>query len=112
VSERAGAPASRGPFPRPDGILQKRRQVVESEREGKLDFGAREVVLRANLDEVDADRCVWTSMRFLRDGPRHPLVGETVFLMDADRGGSMGRVEELNGWMARIRLLSDPPRTA
>jgi hypothetical protein len=79
--------------------------MVEEEQ-GKLDFAAREVVLRAHLDEVDEDRCVWTSMRFIMNGPRHPRVGELVFLMDGD-GGSMGRVEELNGWMARIRLLPE-----
>jgi hypothetical protein len=81
---------------------------MEAEQEGNLDFAGREVVLRANLAEVDADRCVWSSMRFLMNGPRHPLVGETVFLIDGKRGGCMGRVEELNGWMARVRLLHDP----
>ena len=48
----------------------------------KLDFAEREVVLRANFDEADDDRCVWTSMRFLMNGPRHPRVGEAVFLID------------------------------
>ena len=85
---------------------------MEAGSERNLDFGEREVVLRANLDEVDAERCVWTSMRFLMRGPRHPVVGETVFLIDGRRGGSMGRVEELNGWMARIRLLPERPSTA
>jgi kynureninase len=75
----------------------------------KLDFAQREVVLRANLDEADADRCVWASMRFLQHGPRHPRVGESVFLMDHTGGGSLGRVVELNGWLARVRLLSDRP---
>ena len=72
-----------------------------------LDFAAREVVLRANLDEVDADRCVWASMRFLMDGPRHPRVGELVFLIDGANGGRMGSVVELNGWLARVHLLPD-----
>jgi hypothetical protein len=80
--------------------------MAEAEQR-RLDFAEREVVLRANLDETDAERCVWTSMRFLMNGPRHPRVGESVFLMDNHGGGSMGRVVELNGWLARVRLLSD-----
>jgi hypothetical protein len=78
-------------------------------KERKLDFDEREVVLRANLDEADADRCVWTSMRFFMRGPRHPRVGELVFVIDTKSGGCMGRVEELNGWMARVRLLPEHP---
>jgi kynureninase len=78
-------------------------------KQEKLDFAEREVVLRANLDEADGDRCVWTSVRFLQHGPRHPRVGESVFLMDHEGGGSLGRVVELNGWLARVRLLSDRP---
>jgi kynureninase len=73
----------------------------------KLDFAEREVVLRANLEEADADRCVWASMRFLQHGPRHPRVGESVFLMDRQGGGSLGHVVELNGWLARVRLLPE-----
>jgi kynureninase len=80
---------------------------MEAEEQRKLDFAEREVVLRANLDEVDADRCVWTSMRFLVNGPRHPRVGESFFLIDGKRGGTMGRVVELKGWMARILLLPE-----
>lgn len=80
---------------------------MEGREQQQLDFAAREVVLRANLDEVDADRCVWASMRFLMNGPRHPRVGELVFLMDGARGGSMGSVVEMNGWMARVRLLPE-----
>jgi kynureninase len=79
----------------------------QAHADGKLDFAEREVVLRANLDEVDADRCVWASMRFILDGPRHPRVGELVFVIDGARGGSLASVVELNGWMARVRLLSD-----
>ena len=83
---------------------------MEAEEHGRLDFAEREVVLRANLDEADADRCVWASMRFLVNGPRHPRVGETVFLIDGARGGSMGLVVELNGWMARVSLLPGSPQ--
>jgi kynureninase len=93
------------------GILsgQGRQEAAELDagEERPLDFAQREVVLRANLDEADADRCVWTSMRFLMGGPRHPRVGELVFVIDTNSGGMMGRVEELNGWMARVRLLQD-----
>ncbi len=80
---------------------------MEGGKERKLDFAEREVVLRADLDEADADRCVWTSMRFFMRGPRHPRVGELVFVIDSKSGGCMGRVEELNGWMARVRLLPE-----
>ena len=80
---------------------------MEAGKERKLDFAEREVVLRADLDDADADRCVWTSMRFLMRGPRHPRVGELVFVIDSKSGGCMGRVEELNGWMARVRLLPE-----
>lgn len=73
-----------------------------------FDFVEREVVLRADLEDTDDDRCVWTSMRFIMEGPRQPRVGEDVFLMDRDGGGCLGRVEELNGWMARVRLLPEP----
>jgi kynureninase len=82
---------------------------MDAGQERKLDFAEREVVLRANLDEADADRCVWTSMRFFMRGPRHPRVGELVFVIDTKSGGCMGRVEELNGWMARVRLLPEHP---
>jgi hypothetical protein len=82
---------------------------MEGKQERKLDFGHREVVLRANLDDADDERCVWTSMRFIMEGPRHPRVGESVYLMDREGAGCMGRVEELNGWLARVRLL---PETA
>jgi hypothetical protein len=80
---------------------------MEDQRQD-FDFVEREVVLRADLEETDDDRCVWTSMRFIMEGPRHPRVGEDVFLMDRDGGGCLGRLEELNGWMARVRLLPEP----
>jgi hypothetical protein len=73
------------------------------ERWEKLDFSEREVVLRASLDELDEDRCVWTPVRFIMRGPRHPRVGETVFLMDRTGRGCLGEVVEVNGWMARVR---------
>ena len=80
---------------------------MEADDERKLDFDEREVVLRANLAEADDDCCVWTSMRFLVSGPRHPRVGESVFLIDHEGAGCVGQVEELNGWHARVRLIPD-----
>lgn len=79
---------------------------MSGDEQRELDFAEREVVLRADFEEADADRCVWTSMRFLMSGPRHPRIGESVFLMDRRGGGSLGRVVELNGWLARVRLLA------
>ena len=70
---------------------------------GQLDFGEREVVLRADLAERDDDDCVWTSMRFLMDGPRPPRPGETVVLVDVAGGSCMGRVVAVVGWEACVR---------
>jgi hypothetical protein len=78
---------------------------LDAGEQRELDFADREVVLRANLGEADDDRCVWTSMRFIMDGPRHPRVGEPVYLIDRDGGSCMGCVVELTGWLARVRLL-------
>jgi hypothetical protein len=69
----------------------------------KLDFAEREVVLRASLDDLDQDRCVWTPVRFLMSGPRHPLPGESVYLIDRAGKSCIGEVVEMNGWMARVR---------
>jgi hypothetical protein len=69
----------------------------------KLDFGEREVVLRASLDELDDERCVWTPVRFIMNGPRQPRVGESVFLIDRNGRACPGEVVALKGWMARVR---------
>jgi hypothetical protein len=79
---------------------------MEGERE-QLNFSEREVVLRASLDELDDDRCVWTPLRFIMSGPRQPRVGESVFLIDRDGRGCLGCVVALNGWMARVRAEPD-----
>jgi hypothetical protein len=90
-----------------------RRPDPEETGQAGLDFAQREVVLRASFDEADSERRVWTSMRFILDGPRHPRVGEQVFLIDRDDGGGcLGMVEELNGWQALIRLLPPDPTAA
>jgi hypothetical protein len=69
----------------------------------KLDFGEREIVLRASFDELDDDDCIQTPVRFLMSGPRHPRVGESVYLIDRLGKGCMGEVVEVTGWMARVR---------
>jgi hypothetical protein len=68
-----------------------------------LEFGEREVVLRADLDERDDEDCVWTSMRFLMQGPRPPRPGEMVVLVDTGGGSCVGRVMSVAGWEARVR---------
>ena len=75
----------------------------------KLDFAEREVVLRASLDELDDERCVWTPVRFIMNGPRQPRVGETVFLIDRRGKGCRGEVVSMKGWMARVRPDLGPP---
>ena len=75
----------------------------------KLDFAEREVVLRASLDELDDERCVWTPVRFIMNGPRQPRVGETVFLIDRRGQGCRGEVVSMKGWMARVRPDLGPP---
>jgi hypothetical protein len=69
----------------------------------ELDFGEREIVLRADLAERDDDDCIWTSVRFLMDGPRPPRPGEIVVLVDVAGGSCMGRVVSVGGWEACIR---------
>jgi hypothetical protein len=68
-----------------------------------LDFDEREVVLRADFTQLDDEKCVWTSMRFMVQGPRHPREGEWVYLIDSDGRGCVGLVEVVNGWTARVR---------
>jgi hypothetical protein len=68
-----------------------------------VDFGEREVVLRADFDQLDDEQCVWTPIRFMLKGPRHPREGEWVYLLDNRGRGCLGKVETLNGWQARVR---------
>ena len=85
-------------------LLASEQDRAESEAEKRsLDFSEREVVLRADFDQLDEESCVWTSMRFMLKGPRHPRQGEWVFLLDSRGRGCMGRIEELNGWTAKVR---------
>lgn len=85
-------------------MLRRGTEHLDAGKQRMLDFADREVVLRANLREADEERCVWSSLRFIMGGPRHPRVGESVYLIDRDGGGCLGHVVELNGWLARVRL--------
>jgi hypothetical protein len=76
---------------------------VTGEQERMLDFDEREVVLRADFSDLDEECCVWTSMRFMLKGPRHPVEGEWVYLIDEDGRGCVGLVESVSGWFARVR---------
>jgi hypothetical protein len=76
---------------------------MAGEDERIIDFAEREVVLRADFDQLDDEQCVWTSIRFMLKGPRHPREGEWVYLLDNRGRGCMGRVEKLNGWTVRVR---------
>lgn len=69
---------------------------------GELDVETREVVIRADFDLLDEERCARVSLRFL-SGPRHPRSGEIVYLLDDHGRGCVGTVEEVNGWSARVR---------
>ena len=74
-----------------------------SEEERKLDFSEREIALRADFNQLDDVGYVTTSLRFVMKGPRHPREGEWVFLLDDHGRGCLGCVEEVSGWMARVR---------
>jgi hypothetical protein len=69
----------------------------------ELDFREREIVLRADFDSLDDDRCVWVSLRFIMQGPRAPREGEWVYLLDKRGDGCLGKVEAINGWEACVR---------
>jgi hypothetical protein len=67
-------------------------------------FNDREVVLRADLSTLDELECIWTSVRFIMDGPRPPQPGERVMLVDVSGTGScLGKVVSVTGWEACIR---------
>jgi hypothetical protein len=70
----------------------------------ELDFNEREVVLRADLSTLDELECVWTSVRFIMNGPRAPQPGERVLLVDTSGTGScLGRVVSTAGWEVCVR---------
>jgi hypothetical protein len=67
-----------------------------------LRYEDREVVLRADFDSVDADDCCWVSLHFIR-GPRRPRAGEWVYLLDGRGNGCLGVVDQVHGWIARVK---------
>ena len=70
----------------------------------ELNFNDREVVLRADLSALDELDCVWTPTRFLMGGPRMPMPGERVVLVDVNGAGTcLGRVVSVTGWEACVR---------
>ena len=70
----------------------------------ELNFNDREVVLRADLSTLDDRDCVWTATRFLLRGPRAPMPGERVLLVDVNGTGTcLGRVMSATGWEACVR---------
>jgi hypothetical protein len=73
-----------------------------------LKYADREVVLRADFEDVDADGLVDVSVRFMR-GPRPPQEGEHVFLKDPSGEGRLGRVVAIHGWIARVAIVDDQP---
>lgn len=76
--------------------------VTAQEQAWITDFERREIVLRADFDLLDDDRCSWVSMRFLR-GPQAPCEGDLVYLLDGRGHGCVGRVERIEGWYACVR---------
>jgi hypothetical protein len=62
----------------------------------------REVVLRADFDDLEPGDCCWVSLHFLR-GPGRPQPGDWVYLLDCRGGGCVGTVAEVHGWIARVR---------
>jgi hypothetical protein len=62
----------------------------------------REVVLKVDFDLLHDDGCAWVSARFHR-GPQLPGPGDVVYLMDHERRGCVGRVEDRDGWYLCIR---------
>jgi hypothetical protein len=78
-------------------------EVAVAKDDRKLEFDQREIVLRADFSELDDESCLWTSLRFLLNGPRPPREGEWVYLLDRQGDGCMGQIDSINGWMARVR---------
>ncbi len=67
-----------------------------------IDFRTRELVLRADFDLLDDDGCSWISLRFVQN-LRAPEEGETVYLLDGNGRGCVGKVERVEGHYACVR---------
>ncbi len=76
---------------------------MEDSQDRDLDFAEREIVLRADFEQLDDEGYVSTALRFMLRGPRHPDEGEWVYLIDVHGRGCLGCVEEVTGWNARVR---------
>ena len=69
-----------------------------------FDFTEREVVLRADLSEVDYRGLVCTPVRFIMNGPRTPRPGEQVLLVDVGGDATcIGEVVSITGWEVCVR---------
>ena len=69
----------------------------------KLEFEDREIVLRADFENLDDESCIEASLRFLLSGPRMPQEGEWVYLLDQHGNGCLGQIDSISGWMARVK---------
>jgi hypothetical protein len=65
------------------------------------DFETRELVLRADFDLLDDNRCLWVSLRFMHE-LRAPEAGELVYLLDARGRGCAGVVDRIEGHYACV----------
>jgi hypothetical protein len=68
----------------------------------RIDFETRELVLRADFDLLDDNRCIWVSTRFMRD-LRPPEPGEVVYLLDGHGCGCTGVVDHVEGHYACVK---------
>jgi len=71
--------------------------------DSKIEIGQREIVLRADFDLLDEDRCAWVSLRFMRVGPNPPQAGDVVYLLDGRGRGCAGVVDRIDGHYACVR---------
>jgi hypothetical protein len=62
----------------------------------RIDFETRELVLRADFDLLDDEKCLWVSTRFMRE-LRAPDAGELVYLLDGQGRGCAGVVTAIDG---------------
>jgi hypothetical protein len=65
------------------------------------DFERREVVLRADFDLLDDERCIWVSLRFIH-GRDAPSPGDVVYLLDGRGRGCTGVVDRVEGHYACV----------
>jgi hypothetical protein len=66
-----------------------------------IDYETRELVLRADFDLLDDDQCTWISLRFVQN-LRAPEQGETVYPLDGQGRGCVGKVKSVEGHYACV----------